>query len=387
MTRRATRRGLLGALAGGLAGLAGCGYRPGGGEYRWSTGVLYGVDRMGLDGGTLLLVTRAATSFDIRADRWSDGGNVATVDPERGERTAQYGFETPTPTAALGEDALYAGREDGAVTAVPLQARDAPEPATPEPDGWTAATGVAPSGVDALAVADGGTNAGGRASDHGTDAVYAGGSGGLASLSTEGEVRWRWRDDRVLAAAPGTRDIAVYALAPDRLVALADDGSVRWERGITPTGAGRERPVPPLVDADGVYLADADGPTALADDGSVRWERGVGPPAGRPALAGDGLYYASTDGTVRSFSRDGRERWAHDPRGPLASGVAAADGRAFVLAGEGLVGVDEGGTAWRVSLDEPEPFDPAFGPFVAGETVVLGSPGEVRGYWRSQLRR
>lgn len=339
--RRVTRRALLGAFGGVIAGLAGCGYRAGGGEFRWRTGAFHRVDRMTLDRGTLLLVTREATSFDVRTDQWSDGGNVTTVDPERGEHLTEYGFEAPTLTATLGENALYAGGEDGTVTAVPLErdTGDAPVPATPEPDGWTTATGVAPSGVGAVAVADGATNG-----------VYAGGSGGLASLSTDGEVRWRWRDGRVLAAAPGEDDVAVYVLARDRLVALAADGSVRWDHETTPTDAEGDRPVPPLVGAEGVY-------------------------------------HASADGTVRSFSLDGHERWANDPRGTLTSRVAAAGGRAFVLAGGELVGVDGEGTAWRVPLDEPEPFAPEFGPFAVGEAIVLGSPGEVRGYWRSQLPR
>ena len=377
MTRHVTRRGLLGALAGGFVGFAGCGYRPGGGEYRWSTGVLYGADRMTLDGGALLVVTREATSFNVRTDRWSDGGNVATVDPERGERIAEYGFETPTLTAVPGGDLLYAGGEDGTVIAVPLgsKTRDAPGPTTPEPDGWTTATGVAPSGVGVLAAAGGGTNG-----------IYAGGSGGLASLSADGEVRWRWRDGRVLAAALAEGDAAVYALARDRLVALAADGSVLWDHETTPTDAEHGRPVPPLADTDGAYLADDGGLTALAPGGDVRWTHEVGPPAGRPTLSGDGIYHASADGVVRAFSLDGRERWAHDPRGRVRSGVAAADGRAFVATDAELVGLGPDGAVWRVPLDEPEPFTPAFGPFVAGRTLVVGGSGEVRGYWRSQLR-
>jgi hypothetical protein len=258
---RISRRALVGALAGGVAGLAGCGYRPGGGEFRWSEGALYGVDRMKLDGGTLLLVAREATSFGVRTDQWSDGGNVATVDPERGEQTAVYGFEVPTSTDALGKDTLYTGGEDGTVRAVPLRGRssDGPDRTTPETDGWTTETGVAGGGAGIAALVPGGG---------GVDAVYAGGSGGAAALSSDGRVRWR-----------------------------------------------------------------------------------------------------------------------HAPRGALASGVAAADDRAFVLAGGGLVGVGAGGTAWRVPLDEPEPFEPEFGPFVAGETIVLGSTGEIRGYRQSQLRR
>lgn len=377
MNRRVTRRGLLGALAGGVAGLAGCGYRPGGGEYRWSAGVLYGADRMTLDGGALLVVAREATSFDIRTDRWSDGGNVATVDPERGEWMAEYGFGEPTVTAALGSDSVYAGTTAGTVAAVPVEAdpRDLGEPetgtATPEPEGWTVGTGVAPTGVTALATAAGGS-------------VFAGGRGGLAALSGDGTVRWRWEDGAVDAVVPGVGDTAVHAVTTDRLVALAADGTVRWTRNIAREGAGAV-PVP-RAGSRGVYFADAEGLTALARDGSVRWRRDVGGTAAEPTLTGNGVYHASADGVVRSFSLDGRERWAHGPRGGIRSRVAAAGGRAYVVAGGELVGVGPGGTAWRVPLDEPEPFTPEFGPFVAGRTLVLGSAGEVRGYWRSQLR-
>jgi hypothetical protein len=379
-----TRRTVLGGLA-GLVGLAGCGYRPGGGEFRWRSGTFHRADGMRLDGGTVLLVTREAMTFDFDSEQWYRGGQVATLDPERGERTAEYGFGTATLTAARGDGTVYAGRADGAVTAVPVETRESAAGAgdgdgeragtgTPAPgaDRWTATTGVAPSGVETLAA-------------DGDGRVYAGGSGGLAALS-EGSVRWRWREDAVAAAVPGAGDTAVLALTGDRLVALAGDGSARWTHDVTPTSAGTEVP-PPLVGPSGTYLADGGGVTALAGDGSVRWERGVAGPVGRPALTDDGLYHAAAGGVVRSFSPDGHERWAHEPRGPVRSRVAAADGRAFVLAGERLVGVGADGTAWRVALDEPEPFDPAFGPFAVGETLLLGSPGEVRSYWQSQLRR
>jgi hypothetical protein len=379
MTRRTTRRVLLGGIAGAVAGLAGCGYRAGGGELRWRSSNFHAADGVVFDDGTLLLVTRETMAYDFEAEQWYRGGHVATLAPERGEGTDGYGFATATRTAALGDDTLYAGQTDGTVTAVRLGGGDGdtePGATTPgaesEPERWTASTGVAPSGVDALA-ADAGT-------------AYAGGSNGLAALAADGDVRWRWRDGPVDAAVTGVKGVAVLALATDRLVALADDGSVRWAHGVTPTGSGSAVPSP-LVGPEGVYLADGAGVTALARDGSVRWERDVPDPAGRPALTDEGLYHASATGTVRSLSLDGRERWRHDPRGAVRSRVAAADGRAFLLAGESLVAVGPEGTAWRVPLDDPEPFAPEFGPFAAGETLVLGGAREVRGYWQSQLRR
>ena len=374
MTGRTTRRGLLA----GLAGLAGCGYRAGGGELRWRSSNFHAVDEAVFDDGTLLLVTRETMAYDFDAERWYRGGHVATLSPERGEGTADYGFATATRTAALGDDTLYAGGADGTVTAVRLgngEGDPEPGPTTPTPDSepgrWTTTTGVAPSGVDALAA---------------TGTAYAGGSDGLAALAADGDVRWRWRDGRVDAAVAGVGGVAVLALATDRLVALASDGSVRWTHEVTPTGSGSAVP-PPRVGPGGAYLADGAGVTAFAPDGGVRWHRDVPDPAGPPALTGDGLYHASTTGTVRGLSLDGRERWRHDPRGPVRSRVAAADGRAFVIAGERLVAVGPEGTAWRVPLDEPEPFAPEFGPFAVGETLVLGGSREVRGHWRSQLRR
>lgn len=377
MTRRTTRRSVLGAIAGGMTTLAGCGYRPGGGERRWSTGVFHGVDAMHLDGGTVLAVTREAMTFDFEAERWYEGGSVATFDPRRGERIGEYGFGTPVSAAALGPDAVYAGTTSGAVTAVPVEA-DADNlggsgtgTTTPEPEGWTTGTGIAPSGMNTILL---------------RGSVYAGGAAGLAALSTDGAVRWRWEDGVVLAALPGAGDTAVHAVVTDRLVALAADGTVRWIHDVSTERTGSE-PVAPAVGSDGVYLADDEGLTALAHDGSVRWRRDVGDPAGPPGLSETGVYHAAMDGTVRSFSPTGRERWAHDPRGRVRSRVAAAGDRAYVIAGEELVGLGPEGTVWRVPLGREEPFTPDFGPFVVGRTLVVGGSGEVRGYWRSQLRR
>jgi hypothetical protein len=377
MTRRASRRSVLAALAGGIATLAGCGYRPGGGEFRWSTGVFHGVDGLCLDDGRVLAVTREAMTFDFGSERWYDGGNVTVLDPERGELTGEYGVETPATTAARGSGFVYVGTTNGTVTAVPFEAEtrdldgEGRGTATPEPEGWTTDPGVAPAGVETVTAGE---------------SVYAGGAEGLAALSTDGSVRWRWEDGTVVGAVPGGGDVSVYALASDRLVALAGDGTVRWTHEVASERAGSE-PVVPAIGPDGVYLADAAGLTALAHDGSVRWDRDVGDPAAGPALADRGVRHLSTDGTVRSFSTGGRERWAHAPGGRIRPGIAAADERAYVLADESLVAVGPGGSAWRVPLDgREEPFTPEFGPFVAGRTLVLGGSGEVRGYWRSQLR-
>jgi hypothetical protein len=371
-----SRRTLLGALAGGLAALAGCGYRPAGGERRWSTGtaVLASVERVLLDGGRLLVVVPENRGFDVEAEEWYEGGELTIIDPLRGERTGQERFREPLVTAACTDTTLYAGLRDGRVRAVPLEEGRS---RTPEPsgasvgspgeggDGWDAATGVATAGVTTLAVGE---------------RVYAGGNGGVAALThADRTVAWRWTGGPVRRVVPGHggSDTAAYALTDDRVVALGDDGAVRWSRR---SGSAE----PPVVTADGVYLANGDGLVALTSEGRERWTRTVGEPLARPALADGRLYHASRRGVVRSFSPDGRERWRADTP-PGARGMAAADGRVFLRYPGSLAGVGPDGLAWRVDLDDG--FDPGFGPFAVGDAVVLAGDSEIRGYWQSQLPR
>jgi hypothetical protein len=374
------RRTLLAGLAGGLAGLAGCGYRPAGGERRWSTGIggLGSAERVLFDGGRLLVVVPETRGFDFEAEEWYEGGELTIIDPLRGERTGQERFREPLVTAACVDTTAYAGLRDGRVHAVPL---DEGRSRTPEPsgapggspgegeagDGWDAATDVAPAGVTTLAAGE---------------RVYAGGSEGAAALApADGAVVWRWTGGTVRSVVPGHggSDTAAHALTDDRVVALGGDGAVRWTRRVSSAE-------PPVVTGDGVYLADADGLVALTPDGRERWSRAVGEPVVRPAVADGRLYHVSWSDVARSLSPDGREHWrAEVPAG--AQGMAADSGRVFLRYHGSLAGVGPEGLAWRADMDTEEGFDPRFGPFAVGDAVVLAGDSEVRSYWQSQLPR
>jgi outer membrane protein assembly factor BamB len=357
------RRRLLGALA-GITGLAGCGYRAGGGEFRWSSGAsgFGGIDGARFDAGRLLLTTRETRSFDFEAEEWYDGGELTVVDPTRGERVADYGFNAPLLSVAHDGESAYAGLGDGTVQALPT-----PDPRTRDGTrGWERTVEAAADGVTDLAAAAG----------H----VYVAGEGGVTALdAASGSVAWAFTRSGAEIVRPGGGGTAAYAVSGNELLALDGDGTGRWLRGVSEP--------PPAVAPEGVYVARESKLRALDHRGRERWSRSVGYPAGPPACSEEGLYHVTNDDVVRAFSPDGRERWRHDLPGSVRTGPAAVDGRVFVLLYGALAGVGPEGVRWRVGLDDPEPFDPEFGPFATGEVVMLAGSEEARGYWQSQLRR
>lgn len=363
---RPTRRALLGGLAGGVAALAGCGYRPVGGERRWSRPVegFGSANEVLFDGGRLLVVVRETRGFDFESEEWRRGGQLTVVEPTAGEAAGSHLFGEPMVAGAHDGETAYAVFADGSVRVAPIP--DQGSSATTDATGggeWTARPEVA---GEAATLA-----AGSR--------VYVAGNGGLAAIApSDGAVAWRWTGGAVRTVVPG-RDATAYAVTDDELLGLGADGTVRWRRRASSDE-------PPVVDGAGVYLADGERLVALTHDGRERWSRAVGDSLGGPVLSGGRLYHVS-DGGVRSFAPDGRERWRTEVPIGVVSGVAAGNDRVFVRYDDALAGVGSEGVAWRVEVDVFREFDPAFGPFATGDVVVLAGGSELRGYWQSQLPR
>lgn len=370
---RLSRRALLGGLAGGVAALAGCGYRPAGGERRWSTGTggFENAECVLLDGGRLLVVVPEARGFDFEAEEWYEGGELSIIDPIEGERTGQERFREPLVTAAGADETVYAALDDGSVHAVPIGSEEptsSPTPTAADEGEW-ASTARVGSGISLAAGAR----------------VYAGGSDGVVALDrASGAVAWRWPGGtvQVQQVVPGHDGSgpAVYAVTDGRVVALGGDGTVRWSRTV-PSAE------PPLVGPAGVYIADEEGLVALAPDGRERWSRAVGRPLARPVRSDGRLYHVSRDGVARSLSPDGRERWRAEIPPGADRAMAAGNDRVFLRYLGSLAGIGPDGVAWRVELDTEERFDPRFGPFAVDDVVVLAGDTRVRGYWQSQLAR
>src|SRR5688572_12400196 len=57
-----------------------------------------------------------------------------------------------------------------------------------------------------------------------------------------------------------------------------------------------------------------------------------------PAIVGDVVYVASTDGSLYAINRaDGTQRWKFDSKGPIASSPAVAGGLVFISSVDGLI--------------------------------------------------
>jgi outer membrane protein assembly factor BamB len=116
-----------------------------------------------------------------------------------------------------------------------------------------------------------------------------------------------------------------------------------------------------------------------------------------PAVVGDAVYIASTDGSLYALNRaDGTQRWKFDSKGPIASSPAVAGGVVIVSSVDGLIyGVDAatGASKWTFATKGerrftapgihgaiprtermPDPFDVFLSsPVIANGVVYIGS--------------
>lgn len=183
-------------------------------------------------------------------------------------------------------------------------------------------------------------------------------------------------------------------------------GETVWDRTIGGTGLRVEDIA---VDEDTVVLtsdettAGLDNIWALSrDSGDVLWSQRLPIGEAVPVVDGDNLYLPinayndeNLENQVRAVSkRTGETAWTFEVRNPPRTGVAAADGRAYIVADSTMYAVDAGsGTAqWRFTVDrKPGISGDANGlPIVCQDTILLGStlatdgePARVRAVDRS----
>ncbi|WP_318570796.1 PQQ-binding-like beta-propeller repeat protein [Salinigranum marinum] len=380
MTWRVPRRRLLaGAL--GLAALAGCGYRPGGGDVRWTTSDATGAfgDGEAVYGpsGGVLAVSRSVRRYDVERETWLDGGVVTAYDPMDGERRAATTTEVIRRDCA-GESSAYLGTE----TALVAVGADGTER-------WRTALDASPVAVDS----------------DGHRVVALADDGRLAAFDTDGTRRWTTpvvESDRAPAAASDDTDtegsspavardavlavssgVAVVQLGHSRprVVAVAADGTVRWTR--RDAGFGPVRRIPPVV-TDGRLLAASErGLVSVSlEDGVDQWSVPVASPSGL-AVAGDRCYLLERSG-LSAVSLDGRERWTFglpdggDVGRRFSAGPVATSAGVFVATDRRLFGVAPDGTErWRPPIDT-RPRGLALAPGV----VVRTGDRELVAHWR-----
>lgn len=119
--------------------------------------------------------------------------------------------------------------------------------------------------------------------------------------------------------------------------------------------------------------------------GGVRWVvRTQGPVRSTPAVAGDRIYFGSSDGSVYAVDLEGRALWTANTGAAVSSSPAVAGGKVFVQNRKGLVlalSATDGKVLWRAQTGEDLPLDWGYengdmflsSPVVADGTVLIGS--------------
>ncbi|WP_121820625.1 outer membrane protein assembly factor BamB family protein [Halostella salina] len=350
---RLPRRRLLAAAGSGLAGaLAGCGYRPGGGELVWEQSLSNGrFPRTGetawVDDGDLLVAVenREGQDYDREREEWVDVSEAEATAYDssgdvrwRGTTARQYAGDP-----AIGPDGVYVPLRDGGVTALSRSGDDAgsvrwtndrlgPVSRVVAGDGVVVALGDA--GFACLDAADGeATGAGESIPVTGTDVGSVAVGGGRVWASSRG-------DATLYGAAVDGGDPVELTLpdSPPDLAAL-DDGVV-------------------------VATVD-DGLRAVGPDGAVRWAADVRAPD-YSLVAGDRLYVVADASVIAVDSAGGERRWQHEL--PLLNPpVVDDDGVYGAVSGCRFQALTDGGEEW---WSVPTPDDEGYGCDLTYVTVL-----------------
>jgi len=419
----ATRRRFLASVGSGVAGaLAGCGYRPGGGDLTWEssldTGGLLGsgATRFAVAPNRLFAVqNRSGRTYDFDAETWLNVEN-ASVTAVDGSGATRFDAETERQAVAppgVTDTSVFVPVEGGRVTAIDREAAGF-DPGTREPTGGTG-NGEAEAVDDVRWRADvaevGGGGSDEPANPPGVDGVRASGRLVVAVVEADAialdaetgapafRVTEAWPDgngsaDRV--AVDGD-DVwaAVAATGSEGSSEGGSDGDGTAITRFDPTG---ERRATRSFSAEVNWLAVVGETIVAAEAGDrlVGYDRDldrrfalpeVSPPSRPHTVSGDGgRFYCSTGETVQSVdAAAGELAWERSDfptGGPLAvgpNGVYVAEGASrFGEENESrivAVGAD-GEDRWTAPLPEGVGVDELF---AVGDRLIVVDDGELYG--------
>lgn len=359
-----SRRRFLGAVGSALAvgGLAGCGYRPGGGDVRWRTERIGGLTpRNGIEvtEGLLVTVDESTMGYDFDSEEFTRGGAVTAYATEDGSELWSDSLGSELSCHAIGDGGGAVGvdgtvvrygadgerwRVDLDASLVALAVVDGRAYALTETDTlvacvdgserWRVALeadaddgrGFGPSvaaGDDVVVCSVGGVVVGlapdGKRRFHQSEAgvrelsvvdgsVFVVTGHGLATVdSGSGSITWL-TEGRIgrFAVTPDT----VYGAFDAELVAYDRSGDRRWSTGGGGRSNGRDGDDTDYMgrvaaDADGVFVDSSRGLTSLApDDGSVRWRAQNRILSDGPFLVDDGVLVVEEDDLVCHYRTD-----------------------------------------------------------------------------------
>lgn len=362
MTSR--RRFLVGVgTAATAGGLAGCGYRPGGGDIRWRADgdfATFPTRALDVTDGLVVTVADSTTSFDIEREEWIHGGEVTAYSTADGSRVWSDRLDGELSCHTVGDGGAAVGF-DGTVVRYAAGGRQ-----------WGVDLGAS---LLALAVADG-------------DRTYALTDTGDLVACAGGAERWRVDLEPELGADDGGFEPAVAA-SHETVVCWVGGSTLAFDTG------GRRRWSQPDINVrrfsfvDGAVFASGGGGVATFDGatGDLRWITDDG---GGFTVTADAVYSAY-DTKLRAYDHSGSLRWSiPDDTGPdrdravrdpaQYQGPVAADSEGvYVDSSGGLTALDpgDGSVRWRMQNRMI-----SAGPYLADSGVLVVAENELVCHYR-----
>lgn len=358
-----SRRHVLGLVASGLAtSLAGCGYRPGGGDIQWrhaSVSERRNVKTSGLIRGAYITVTEPLSFYDSFGSVHE--GRITAYAIDTGQQVLEASLSNPVERVTIGDDGVVVAA-DRTVTAYGLDGKR-----------WDLTLGTP---VEGVAVGEG----------H----VFAlTGDGELIALAG-GNERWRrnLRPETTDSEGVGrlvAGDRTALVTVGDRVICFSPDGARRW--------TAADRSLFQVRVEGGLIFARTTSSTVVLDPGSG--ETRFRAPMGTKSIAvTDDSVYCLTSGALLAFDRSGGRRWTR-----TADALAGSDGRpgvgtvdyddrvaadadgVFVTARDRLFSLVPGDASvrWSVSHDSI-----TGGPFVGEEGVIVVDNGDIVCHHRAE---
>ena len=408
-----TRRRLLAAAAtAGAGALAGCGYRPGGGDLAWESSIRTngllgpGTTRFAVTADRLFAVrNQSGRTYDFETETWRNVENatVSAVDGTGATRLAAETERQAVAPPAVTERSVFVPVEGGRATAID---RDA---AGNDPDARETTAGTegdeTESGDEIRWQVNVVVTGESSESDESSKSGESSGSGGTEAPPAVDGIR---AGDRLVAAVAGSELVALDAETGERAFSVTE----AWPDG----GDGAADRV--AVDGEGVWVAvesegegEVDGgseePVAtlvrFGPSGERRAERSVSVDVDWLVAVDETLVVGSAaGGTVRGFDADLDRRFAlsvptpsdRPPVVEVADGAGGPDGngptrRIYLRRGGAVRALDtgDGEVAWK-RTDVPTHRRPAVdadGLYAVRSRAVLavGADGEDR--WRAPL--
>jgi len=360
-SRRRFLSGVGGVAAVGL-GLAGCGYRPGGGDIRWTADSprgLYRSDRVDVTDDLVVTIADRTTSYDHDAAEFVHGGRVIAYGTDDGSERWRDTLAESLTCHAIGDGGAAVGF-DGTLVRYGSEGRR-----------WETEVG---GSLVAVAVADG--------------RGYAVSDAGELVACADGETRWRVDLDPALGSDAGGFEPAVAASAETvvcwvggEVLGFDTEGRRRWRQ----SGINVRR----FSFVDGrLFAAGGHGLAALdVSSGELRWlvEDGIG----SFSVTTDAIYTAY-DAEVRAYDHAGRRDWSTDGTDGGGRGVvddtdyqgrvaADADG-VFVDSSRGLTALDPADGSFRWRTENRLLTD---GPYLADSGVLVVADDDLVCHYRA----